>query len=160
MRRCWPVAAANARGTSLAEMLVVTAIVGLIAVMLAPVESVLLRGLREARTLQARSLDVAWSATLLSDDLRGAQSVIDDGSRGLTLITPAGGEVVWRLDGSGLRRLERSGGVPVGTAKRFTSVTNLRVARLRPNLVAVTLGDGGARSHTFECCLRNAGSSP
>jgi len=160
MRRCWLAQAADDRGTSLAETLVVTAIIGLIAVMLAPVESFLLKRLREAHALQASSLDVAWSAALLSDDIRGAQGVIIDGSRGLTVVTPRGIEVVWRLDGSGLHRVVRSGEAPLGTTRRFSSVTDLRVTRPRVNLVTVTLGDSGARRHTVEFCLRNARVSP
>ena len=144
------------RGTSLAEMMTLMAILGILILILAPTEAFLFDRMREAQQLRKTSYGLVYSAAYLSADARRARAASIERAGSVVLSMPGGGEIVWSLTSEGLARIDRSDS-PGGPKRRyFDGVTSLEVSRPRPNLLAATLRASNGEQRAIEIWLRNA----
>ena len=147
----------NERGTSLAETMAMAAIMGIIALMLAPTESFLFGRLREAQHVQKTSYGLIYSSARFSADARRARDARVEQAGSVVLSMPGGGEIVWTQTSEGLARIDRTGS-PGGPKRRtFDDIASLDVSRPRPNLLAATLRASSGEQRAIEIWLRNAG---
>jgi hypothetical protein len=144
------------RGITLLETFVWAGLIGLIAVMVTPIESFLIRKLRDLGPERTVTLDMERAARTLAADARRATVVSIEEEGGLRFQLSGGDEVVWSLEEEGLLRGGRGGNGRRLPRMLHRGIREMEVLRPRPTSLQVTLegGDGGHRR--VAVWLRNA----
>jgi hypothetical protein len=140
---------------SLIEMLAMTTLVGLLALMLAPTESFLLRTLRASHSIRSAS-DLSAAAARLAADARSAERWTGDGTNALHLLPSRESEVVWSTSAQGLTRTALVSG-EVASVRTFPGVRALRVLPERAELLSAVLVAETGEERAVVAGLRNAG---
>lgn len=136
------------RGTSLAEMLAVMALLGLTVVALAPFESMLIRQFGDG-DVATRPEALSWTARRLAADARAAVDSHAPSPSEIRFTLPNRRRIVWRGGSDGVRRFD-------GAHSRFDKGAALSVA-IHGALLDATLTDRDQRGHRVEVYLRHRG---
>ena len=144
------------RGSTLIEMLLMIAVLGIIVVLLAPIERFLFDTLRKAQVSHTACMDLAYSTAMLAADTRGAESYSRSRMGSLRLFMQDGSEVVWTATDEGAeRRVLSAGRDPL--LRRFRGIRSLSVATSETGLITATLVASSGDTRSFTRRLRRAG---
>jgi hypothetical protein len=143
---------ADDRGSALAEVLLVVALLGAMVVAIAPMETFFLRQLR-GPGIPERPVALGPAERRLAADARDAIGTSIEDAATVRFTARGGDRIAWRSTAEGTLRTVEAGGDE--RSRRLFSGTSLRVVRPARNLLAASLTGPDGRERRIDIWLRH-----